>query len=76
MQNAELEKAFNILTQALTITESELNEEINLIHKQIEQLKQRIIELNSHQQSLTHDKQSLLDMCSRYKDSVSSAAKF
>ncbi len=36
MQNAELEKAFNILTQALTITESELNEEINLIHKQID----------------------------------------
>lgn len=66
MVESELEKAFGTLAEALTLTESEIGEEINLIQQQIEQLKDRIIELNSRQQTLAHDRESIAAMYRRY----------
>ncbi len=68
MASAELEKAFSTLAEALTLTESEIGEEINVISQQIEQLKERINLLNGRQQELAHDRTSLEEMFKRYCD--------
>ncbi len=66
MAETELEKAFGTLADALTLTETEIGEEINVIEQQIEQLKDRIVELNGRQQTLSHDRESIAEMYKRY----------
>ena len=66
MAETELEKAFGTLAEALTLTETEIGEEINVIQQQIEQLQERIIELNSRQGTLSHDRESIEEMYKRY----------
>ncbi len=62
----ELEKAFGSLAEALSLTESEITEEINVIQQQIVELKDRIVQLNGKQQTLAHDKESISEMFNRY----------
>lgn len=62
----ELGKAFETLTEALTMTETEITEEIKVIEQQIEELRDRIVQLNAKQDTLSHDKQSISEMFSRY----------
>jgi len=62
----ELEKAFGTLAEALTLTESEISEEIKVIQQQIQDLKERIVQLNGKQQTLSHDKESISEMFNRY----------
>ncbi|MBY0551667.1 MAG: hypothetical protein K2W95_30570 [Candidatus Obscuribacterales bacterium] len=62
----EIEKAFGTLAEVLTMTETEIGEEINLVQQQIEQLKERIIELNTRQATLSHDRESIAEMYKRY----------
>ena len=62
----ELEKAFSTLADVLTMTESEIHEEINVIQQQIEQLKDRINQLNGKQATLAHDRVSIEEMYNRY----------
>ena len=66
MAESELEKAFSTLADVLTLTESEINEEINVIIQQIEQLKDRIDQLNGRQQTLSADRESIEEMYKRY----------
>jgi hypothetical protein len=66
MAENELEKAFGTLANALTLTETEITEEIKLIEQQILELKERVIQLNGTQQTLAHDKQSITEMFGRY----------
>jgi len=66
MAENELEKAFGTLAQALTVTESEITEEIKVIEQQIEELKDRVVQLNGRQQTLSHDRQSITEMFNRY----------
>lgn len=66
MADTELERAFSTLADALTITESEIGEEINVIQQQIEQLKERIDSLNGKQQTLASDRSSIEEMYRRY----------
>lgn len=66
MAESELEKAFETLADALTLTESEITEEVKVIEQQIQELKDRIVELNTKQEALAHDKDSLTEMFSRY----------
>lgn len=66
MAESELEKAFGTLAEALTLTETEIGEEVNVIQQQIDQLKERIVELNTRQQTLSHDRESIAEMYKRY----------
>lgn len=66
MADSELEKAFATLAQALTLTETEITEEITVIEQQINELKERILQLNTKQQTLAHDKESITEMFNRY----------
>lgn len=66
MVESELERAFSTLAEALTLTESEISEEINVIAQQIEQLKERITLLNDKQATLAHDRLSIEEMYNRY----------
>jgi chromosome segregation ATPase len=66
MAESELEKAFSTLAEVLTLTETEINEEINAIQQQIQELKDRIVHLNGQQQTLTHDRDSISEMYNRY----------
>jgi uncharacterized protein involved in exopolysaccharide biosynthesis len=66
MAENELEKAFGTLAHALTLTESEISEEIKVIEQQIEELKDRVVQLNGRQQTLSHDRQSITEMFNRY----------
>jgi chromosome segregation ATPase len=66
MAESELERAFSTLAEALTLTESEVNEEINAIQQQIQQLKDRITQLGGQQQTLAHDRESISEMLNRY----------
>ena len=66
MAVSELEKAFGTLTDALNLTESEISEEIKLIEQQILELKDRIVELNGKQETLSHDRSSISEMVNRY----------
>ncbi|HEY9788382.1 MAG TPA: hypothetical protein V6D17_23535 [Candidatus Obscuribacterales bacterium] len=74
MADSELEKAFSTLAQALTLTESEITEEISVIEQQIQDLKERIIQLNGKQQTLAHDRESIADMFNRYRDTGGGAS--
>ncbi len=71
----ELEKAFGTLAEALSLTESEISEEINVIQQQIQELKDRIVQLNGKQQTLAHDKQSISEMFGRYVATENGAPK-
>lgn len=75
MAEGELEKAFSTLSQALVLTDTEINEEINAIQQQIEELKDRIQQLNTQQQTLSHDKESITEMYNRYCATESGAQK-
>lgn len=66
MAESELEKAFGTLAEALTLTETEIGEEITIIQQQIEQLKERILELNGRQETLVQDRESIEEMYKRY----------
>jgi len=66
MAELELEKAFSTLAEALTLTETEISEEINVIVQQIDQLKDRINQLNTKQSTLAHDRESITEMYKRY----------
>jgi chromosome segregation ATPase len=66
MAEDELEKAFSTLADVLSLTETEINEEINVIAQQIEQLQDRINELNGRQQTLSGDRESIEEMYKRY----------
>ncbi len=63
---SEIEKAFGTLAEVLTMSQTEIGEEINLIQQQIDQLKDRIIELNTRQATLAHDRESIAEMYQRY----------
>jgi hypothetical protein len=71
---SELEKAFATLAEALSLTESEITEEINVIQQQIQDLKERIVALNGKQQTLAHDKDSIAEMFKRYVAATDSGA--
>jgi chromosome segregation ATPase len=71
---SELEKAFGTLAEALTLTESEIREEINVIQQQIQDLKERIVQLNTKQQTLSHDRDAISEMFDRYCDTETGAA--
>ncbi len=66
MAETDIEKAFATLAEALTVTESEINEEISVIGQQIEELKGRIIELQGKQETLTVDRSTIEEMYSKY----------
>lgn len=66
MAESEIERAFATLAEAFTITESEIGEEVTLIEQQIEELKERIIQLNEKQQTLAHDREAISEMYNRY----------
>lgn len=66
MAESELERAFSTLAEALTLTESEITEEINVIQQQIEELHERITLLNDKQATLAHDRVSIEEMYQRY----------
>lgn len=66
MAETEIERAFATLAEAFTITENEINEEVSLVEQQIEELKERIIQLNEKQQTLSHDREAIHEMYSRY----------
>lgn len=68
MAESELEKAFETLAEALTLTESEITEEVKVIEQQILELKDRIVELHTKQEALAHDRESLTEMFGRYSD--------
>lgn len=62
----ELEKAFQTLTDALNISEAEATEEVKLIEEQINELREKIIELKGKQETLIHDRISINEMFQRY----------
>jgi chromosome segregation ATPase len=66
MVESELEKAFQTLADAFTMTETEITEEIKVIEQQIEELKDRIVQLHTKQETLSHDRKSISDMFGRY----------
>jgi chromosome segregation ATPase len=75
MAESELEKAFGTLAEALTLTESEITEEVNVIQQQIQELKERIVQLNGKQQTLAHDRESISEMFNRYCATDAGAAQ-
>jgi len=66
MAESELEQAFQTLNTALNVSEAESTEEIKLIEEQINELKERIVELNGKKQTLAHDRESISEMVQRY----------
>jgi len=66
MAETEIERAFATLAEAFTVTENEIHEEIGAIEQQIEQLRERIIELNGKQETLAHDREAIQEMYNRY----------
>lgn len=66
MAVSELESAFGTLSDALNMTETEINEEIRIIEQQIQELKARIVELTGKQETLAHDRESISEMVNRY----------
>ena len=66
MAESELEKAFQTLNTALNVTEAESTEEIKVIEEQINELRERIVELHGKQQTLAHDKEAISDMVQPY----------
>lgn len=66
MAETEIEQAFGTLAEAFTATETEIHEEITGCEQKIEELKERIIELNGKQETLAHDRESIAEMYNRY----------
>ena len=66
MAQSELKKAFSTLTEVFTLTEAEVAEEIKAIEQQINEMNERIIKLNGKQDTLTHDRESITEMLTRY----------
>jgi len=66
MAETEIERAFGTLAEAFTLTESEIHEEIGAMEQQIQQLKERILQLNDKQQTLLHDREAIAEMYNRY----------
>ena len=66
MVGSELEKAFQTLSEALNISEAETTEEIKLVDEQINELREKIIELKGKQEILAHDRTSISEMFQRY----------
>jgi phage shock protein A len=66
MANGLLIDKFQDVVSAFDTAEQEMSEEIEAIEQQIEQLKDRIVDLNGKLETLAHDKQSIEDMVKRY----------
>ncbi len=66
MAGSELEKAFQTLTDALNLSEAETAEEIKLVEEQINELREKTIELKGKQETLAHDRTSIDEMFQRY----------
>jgi len=66
MAETEIEKAFATLAQALTVTESEINEEIVAVEQQIEELRGRVVELHGKQETLSVDRETIQEMYNKY----------
>ena len=66
METTELDRAFSTLAEALSLTETEIGEELSLIKQQIDELKDRINSLNEKQQTIGHDREAIADMVKRY----------
>jgi chromosome segregation ATPase len=66
MAGNELEKALQTLTDALDLSEAETTEEIKLVDEQINELREKIIELKGKQEILAHDRTSISEMFQRY----------
>ncbi len=66
MAGNELEKAFQTLTDALDLSEAETTEEIKLVEEQVNELREKIIELKGKQEILAHDRTSISEMFQRY----------
>jgi hypothetical protein len=66
MAGNELEKALQTLTDALDLSEAETTEEIKLVDEQINELREKIIELKGKQETLAHDRTSISEMFQRY----------
>lgn len=64
----ELEKAFQTLSDALNLSEAETTEEVKLVEEQINELREKIIELKGKQETLAHDRTSINEMFQRYVD--------
>lgn len=75
MAESELEKAFGTLAEALTLTETEISEEIKVIEQQIDELKDRIVQLHAKQDTLSHDRESISEMFGRYCATMDGASK-
>jgi chromosome segregation ATPase len=78
MAESEIERAFATLADALTTTESEINEEIAVIEQQIEELRGRIIELQGKQETLSSDRSTIQEMYNKYcgEEGSGSAVEF
>lgn len=74
MAETEIERAFATLADALTATEGEINEEIAAIEQQIEELKERIVELQGKQETLAVDKSTIQEMYNKYCGGETSGA--
>ena len=68
MTETEINRAFTTLAEALTLSENEINEEVNAIEQQIQELKDRITQLAGKQQTLQHDRAAIEEMYERYKN--------
>jgi Glu-tRNA(Gln) amidotransferase subunit E-like FAD-binding protein len=66
MAESAIEQAFATLAEAFTITESEIHEEIGLVEQQIEELKERIVQLQEKQVTLAQDREAIEEMYRRY----------
>lgn len=66
MAETEIEQAFATLAEAMSTTESEINEEIAVIEQQIEELRGRIVELHGKQETLTVDRATIQEMLIKY----------
>ena len=62
----ELDKAFQTLSDALNLSEAETTEEIKLVEEQVNELREKIIELKGKQETLAHDRTSISEMFQRY----------
>jgi hypothetical protein len=68
MAESELEQAFQTLNSALNVSEAESTEEIKVIEEQINELRERVVELHGKQQTLIHDREALSEIVQRYQN--------
>ena len=65
MAEGELEKAFENLAEIMSTTEAELKEEITVIEQQIQELKDKVVELHGSKETLEKDKEALAEIIGR-----------